>query len=212
MATYDLEEQEQLAELKAWWKQYGNLVFMLILAALLVLAAWNGWRWYQRSQTAEAGTYYDTLQKAARANDLKAVRDATGTILEKYSDTAYAPLAALVSGKVHFQSGDLKTARAQLQWAVEHARHEEVRWIARLRLASASLDDGAFDDALKVLEPAPPKGFESLVPAMRGDIYAALKKPAEAAVAYRIALEKAGTTDAALRESIKFKLDALGGV
>ncbi|MSQ70618.1 MAG: tetratricopeptide repeat protein [Betaproteobacteria bacterium] len=211
MATYDLEEQEQLAELKAWWKQYGNLVFALVIAALLVLAAWNGWRWHQRSQAAEAGMYFDTVQKAARANDLKALRDAAGTILEKFPGTAFAPLAALVSARAHFQSGDLKTTRAQLQWAVDHAKHDEVRWIARLRLASASIDDGAFDEALKVLDPPPAKGFESLVPAMRGDIFAAQNKPVEAVAAYKSALEKAETGDTALRESIKFKLDALGG-
>jgi len=71
--------------------------------------------WYQRSQSAQAAVLYDTLQKAARANDLKATRETAGAILENFPRSAYAPLAALVSAKVHFQAGDLKTARAQLQ-------------------------------------------------------------------------------------------------
>ena len=143
MAAYDLEEQEQLAELKAWWKQNGSLVLGTIALVLLSYSAWNGWRWYQRSQALEAAALYENLQTAARMSDGKAVRDAAGSILEKYAGTAYAPLAALVSAKANHQAGDLKTARAQLQWVVDNARLEETRAIARLRLAAVLMDDSA---------------------------------------------------------------------
>jgi predicted negative regulator of RcsB-dependent stress response len=210
MSTYDLEEQEQLAELKAWWKTNGNTVLTAAIVVLLVVAAWNGWTWYQRAQAAQAGALYDTLQKAARANDAKATRDAAGAILENYPRTTYAALAALTSAKVHFQAGDLKTARAQLTWVIEHARSAQVREIARLRLANVLLDDGAPDEALKVLDDKPEPAFEALFAAGRGDILVAQKKPAEARAAYRAALDKAGDKDAALRESLRLKLDALG--
>src|SRR5712691_5118863 len=95
MAAYDLEEQEQLAELKAWWKEHGGTVMLGATLALAAFGAWNGWVWYQRSQAAQAAGLYDTLQKAARANDLKAIRDTAGAILENFPRTAYAPLAAL---------------------------------------------------------------------------------------------------------------------
>jgi predicted negative regulator of RcsB-dependent stress response len=210
MSAYDLEEQEQLAELKAWWKTNGNTVLTAAIIALLAIAAWNGWTWYQRGQAAQAGSLYDTLQKAARANDLKATRDAVGAILENYPRTTYAPLAALTSAKVHFQAGDLKTARAQLSWVIEHARNPQVREIARLRLANVLLDDGAPDEALKALDEKPDAAFEALFAAQRGDILVVQKKPAEARAAYRAALEKAGEKDAGLRESLRLKLDALG--
>lgn len=212
MATYDLEEQEQLAELKAWWRQYGNLVLGTFIAAMLTLAAWNGWRWYQRTQSLEAAALYETLQKAARASDAKAARDAAGTILEKYSGTAYAPLAALVSAKVHFSSGDLKTARAQLRWALDNAKAGEVQTIARLRLASVLMDDNALDDALKLVEMKPLAGFEALYASLRGDILLAQQKPTEARAAYQTAMEQADKSDATLRETLRLKLDALGGV
>ena len=48
--AYDLQEQEQLDELKAWWKKYGNLILTVVTVVLLAFAAYNGWRWYQRSQ------------------------------------------------------------------------------------------------------------------------------------------------------------------
>src|SRR5713101_7983620 len=50
MAAYDLEEQEQLAELKAWWKEHGGTVILGATLALAAFGAWNGWVWYQRSQ------------------------------------------------------------------------------------------------------------------------------------------------------------------
>ncbi len=211
MSTYDLEEQEQLAALKAWWKEKGNSVITIATLVLAAVALWNGWNWYQRSQTVQAAALYDTLQKAARASDLKATRDAAGSILENYPRTVYAPLAALISAKAQFQAGDLKTARAQLEWVIENSKTEDVRAIGRLRLASVLLDDNAPDDALKILEAKPEPGFEPLYASLRGDILLTQKKSAEARAAYKAALENADRTDGALRESLRLKLDALGG-
>lgn len=208
MSTYDLEEQEQLAELKAWWKENGGRISLAAILVAVGVTAWNGWSWYQRSQSAQAAALYDTLQKAARANDLKATRETSGSILENYPRTAYAPLAALVSAKVLFQAGDLKTARAQLQWVVEHAKSDEIRAIASLRLASVLLDDKEPDAALKVLEANPHPGFEALYAAERGDILMVQNKREEARAAYKTALEKAESGP--LREGLRLKLEALG--
>lgn len=208
MSTYDLEEQEQLASLKAWWKEHGGGIALAVILVAGAIAAWNGWVWYQRSQAAQAAALYDTLQKAARANDLKATQETAGSILENYPRSAYAPLAALVSAKVQFQAGDLKTARAQLQWVIEHAKNDEIRSIAALRLASVLLDDKDPDAALKALEGKPHPGFESLFAAQRGDILMVQNKRAEARVAYKAALEKAAAGP--LREGLRLKLEALG--
>ena len=208
MSTYDLEEQEQLAALKAWWKEHGGAILLGATLVLAAIAAWNGWTWYQRSQSAQAAVLYDTLQKAARANDLKATRETAGAILENFPRSAYAPLAALVSAKVHFQAGDLKTARAQLQWVIEHAGSDEIRAIATLRLASVLLDDNEPDAALKILEAKPPPGFEALYASLRGDILVTQKKRSEARAAYKAALEKAEA--GALRDALRLKLEALG--
>jgi predicted negative regulator of RcsB-dependent stress response len=214
MKAYDLEEQEQLATLKAWWRDHGNLVLTAITVALLAFAAWNGWNWYRNSQSLEAAALYETLQSAARANDMKAARDASGTLLEKYSRTAYGALAALVSAKIHYQAGDLKTAKAQLEWAVENAREDELKSVARLRLAHVLVDENAHEEALKVVTAAPSPGFEALFETTRGDIYLVQKKSAEARNAYRAALEKADRKGAVqseqLKQQLQLKLDALG--
>lgn len=210
MSTYDLEEQEQLEALKAWWKDKGGLILVALTLVLLVVAAWNGWNWYQRSQAASAGVLYEQLQRAARTGDVKAVRDAAGALLEQYPRTAYAGLAALISAKVHFQTGDAKTAKAQFQWAVDNGRSEEVKIIARLRLASVLLDDNALDDATRVVGGKVPDGFEALYHSMRGDILVAQKKTADARSAYKAALDQGAKLDPSVREIVRLKLDALG--
>jgi len=135
MATYDLEEQEQLAAFKGWWQEHGGAI---LLGATLVLAAiggWNGWMWYQRSHPRSRGAVRHAAE-AARANDLKTVRETAGAILENFPRSAYAPLAALVSAKVHFQAGDLKTARANCngssstRGAMRYARSPRCGWQA----------------------------------------------------------------------------------
>jgi len=211
MSAYDLEEQEQLAELKAFWKQYGNLIVLAASLVLAVVAAYWGWNRYQASQTARAGAMYAELQKAAAANDAKKVRDLAGTLIETHPRTLYAALGALISARVHFSAGDLKTARAQLQWVVDNVRDREVQAIARLRLANVLIDEQAYDEALKVLAAKPEPSFEALFEELRGDVLVAQGKRAEARAAYQAALAKAPPDDAPTRELIQLKLDALGG-
>jgi predicted negative regulator of RcsB-dependent stress response len=210
MSAYDLEEQEQLAELKAFWKQYGNLIVLGASLALAVAAAYFGWQRYQGAQAVQAGAVYAELQKAAAANDAKKVRDLAGALIEEHPRTLYASLGALVSARVQFHSGDLKTARAQLQWVVDNARDAEMQAVARLRLASVLLDERSYDEALAVLAVKPEPSFEPLFEDARGDVLAAQGKPADARAAYQAALAKAGP-DPATRELIQLKLDALGG-
>lgn len=210
MAAYDLEEQEQLAALKAWWQENGNLVMTAVSLVLIVLAAWQGWNYYQRNQAVQASGLYDAVQKAARAGDLKQVRESAGAVLENYPRTAYAAMAALVSAKAHFQGGDLKTARAQLAWVAENAKDEGLQDIARLRLASVMLDEKAYDEALKVLEAKHGAAFDALFLAAKGDVLVAQDKKDEARSVYQAALEKADARDAGLRGSIQLRLDALG--
>ena len=210
MATYDLEEQEQLAALKAWWQENGGLVITALCVVLVALAAWRGWSYYQGKQAVQASVLYDDVQKAAAAGDLSQVREAAGAIIEHYPRTAYAALAALVSAKANFEGGDLKTARAQLAWVAENAKDPGLRDIARLRLASVMLDQKAYGDALTELDAKHGAAFDALFLAARGDVLVAQGKKDEARGAYKAALDKTGAGDAGLRGSIQLRLDALG--
>lgn len=207
----DLEEQEQVAELKAWWNQYGNLIVSAITAAALAFAGWQGWRWYERNQAAQAGALYDTIVRASRAGDAKALRDADGALLENYPRTMYASMGALMAARFYYEHNDAKGAKAQLQWVLEHARTDDFRDIARLRLAAILLDEKAYDEALKQLDEKHAAAYDAQYAAAKGDVLVAKSSLAEARAAYRVALDKAGSGSAAFRESVRMRLEALGG-
>jgi predicted negative regulator of RcsB-dependent stress response len=207
----DLEEQEQVAELKAWWKQHGGFITALVLAVALGFAGWQGWRWYQASQAAQASVLYETVAKAAQANDAKALRDAAGSLVESYPRTLYASMAALVAARYYFDRNDLKNAKVQLQWVIERSPSADFKDLARLRLAAVLLDEGAYDEALKLLEAKPAAAYEAQYAALRGDLLVAKNQAAEARAAYKLALEKAAGSDGAFQESVRMRLEALGG-
>lgn len=211
MKDLDLEEQEQLAELKAWWKEYGSLVMTAILIAALAFSGWQGWRYWQFRQSAEASDLYESLGRAVQEGDAKAVRDANGTLLERFGGTRYAALGALLSGRYYFDRGDLKAARAQLESVVERSDSPELKDLARLRLANVLLDEKAYDEALKQLDAAHGAAFDAQFAAARGDVLMAKNQRDEAKSAYRLALEKSDPRSGAFRESINMRLDALGG-
>lgn len=209
----DLEEQEQVAELKAWWNHYGTLLVSVLVAGALALGGWMGWRWVQQTQAQEASVVYDTLTQAVRGGDAKAVRDSAGALIEKYPRSLYASMGAMTAARFHFDRNDLKNAKAQLGWVVESSHSEDFRDLARLRLAAVLLDEKAYEEALKLLEAAHAAAFDSQYATLRGDILLAKGQPAEARAAYRTALEKADKEreNAAFRESLRMRLEALGG-
>lgn len=207
--AYDLEEQEQLASLKAWWNQFGNLVTWLLIIALAAYAAWNGWNYYQRTQAAQAGQLYEELQKAVAAKDNAKVQRAASDMSAKYAGTAYSQMAALTAAKSAFDANDLKAAKAQLQWVAEHG-NDEYKAIAKIRLAGILLDETALDDGLKLLSGDFPEQFAGAVADRKGDILVAQSKIDEARAAYKLALDKTDEKNPG-RQLIQLKLDALGG-
>lgn len=207
----DLEEQEQVAELKAWWRRYGNFITALVTSVAIAIVVWQGWNWYQREQSLHAAVQYEALVKGAQANDAKAVRDAGGTLVESYSRTLYASMGAMVSAKYHFDKADLKTAKAQLQWVADKSPSEDFRDLARLRLGAILLDEKAYDEALKLADAPHAPAYDAQFTVLKGDILVAKNQAAEARAAYKLALEKATGEDAVFRESVRMRLEALGG-
>lgn len=219
MATYDLEEQEQLDELKTWWKMHGTIVTAVVTALAIAVVVWQGWNFWQRKQSANASALYTTLQQAVAVQDAKRARNVAGELIDSYSGTAYAGMGALLSARLQADAGDAKTARAQLTWAAENAKDDAMRDLARLRLVAILIDDKAYDDALKQLDAAQPAA--ALAPRfaeMKGDVFAAQGKPAEAKTAYQAALDKMAELSKAndshqsspYRDIVQTKLESLG--
>src|SRR6185436_13509315 len=150
--AYDLEEQEQIASVKVWWNDNGTKLLSVLAVVAVIGAGWQGWRIWQANQAQLAGAQYEALVKAAQEGDAKALRDAGGTLVESFPRTLYASMGALVAARFHVEKADLKNAKAQLQWVVDRSPSDELRDLARLRLASVLLDEKSHDEALALLE------------------------------------------------------------
>lgn len=205
----DLEEQEQVDELKAWWKAHGNKVIAGMAVFVLAVAGFRGWTAYQHKQLNEAGAVFESLAREFAGGDTKKIRAVAGEIIDKYPRTAYAVDAALIAAKVNFESGDLKSAKAQLQWVIDHAKNSQSQDLARLRLAGVLLDEKAYDESLKLLNAKHDAAFDGLYSDLKGDVLAISGKAGEARAAYQAALDKLPKDNAA-RALIEIKLDALG--
>jgi predicted negative regulator of RcsB-dependent stress response len=207
--AYDLEEQEQIDAIKGWWGQYGKLVMLAAIAFLFTIAAFQGWRYYRAQQAERAATLFMQLDEAERASDAKRVRDIAAQIIDRHGSTQYAALAALAAGKAGVTTGEVDDAKKNLQWAVDHAKDEDMRAVARLRLAGILLDEKKYDDALKLLSANTAEAFAMLYADLRGDVLSAAGRPAEARAAYQLALEKSEPSSS-YRRLIEVKLDAMG--
>ncbi|NMG01726.1 YfgM family protein [Azoarcus taiwanensis] len=213
MAVYDLEEQEQLSKIKAWWEEYGNFVTGIAVAAAIASVSWQGYSWYQNKQAHEAGSLYFLVQQAVEQGDTARAREATGQIIERHGKSPYAAMAALKSAGLQFEAGDYQNSRAHLEWLKRQADNPVLVEIATLRLATVRLAEGDADGALAELSSVTPGALKARFEDLRGDILSLKGDKEQAIVAYRSALEAFAASPAegadALREVTRIKLESL---
>lgn len=205
----DLEEQEQLDELKHFWNQWGNLITWFLIAVFGSFAAWNGWQYWQRTQAAQAAGLYEEVERAVTAGDTARVEQAFKDIKDKFGATSYAQQAGLVTAKVLVDKGQIDGAKAALQWLADDASDAGYQAVARLRLAALLVESKAYDDALKQLAGDFPKDFEALAADRRGDIYNLQGKKNEAKIEYTKAWQGLAA-ESEYRMLVEVKLTALG--
>jgi len=185
MATQlDLEEQEQLDQLKAFWRQYGNLVTWVLIIALAAFVGWNRWEAWQRDQGEKAASLYDELDRAVQAGNADQATRIFGDMKERYPRAAFTHQAGLAAAKIEADKGQLDAARASLAWVADKAGDDEYRAIAHLRLAGLLLDDKKYDDALKQIDAVGAGPFAPLAEDRRGDVLLAQGKAGDAKAAY----------------------------
>jgi predicted negative regulator of RcsB-dependent stress response len=210
MAVYDLEEQEKLDDLKAWWQRWGNAVTAVAVAACIAAAGVQGWRWYTAKQSEEASALFTGLSQAVRAQDLNKAKEAVAQLEDKYSRSGYSARAALVLAKMLFDGGDTAGARAQLQWVIDKSDETDLKEIARYRLAEVLVNDKQYDEALKLLDAKHGAPYAGLYADLRGDALAMAGRAADARAAYVDALAKLDSKST-YKQYVQVKLDALGG-
>ena len=206
--AYDLEEQEQLDEFKAWWKKNGSMAINLVLAGLVAYAAWQGYHYYQNKKAVEASELYQALV-VTDINKTAEIKTQSAKLMDSFSGTPYASRAAVFAAKANFSANDDKSAKSQLEWAVKNAKESAVKAIAGLQLASILFEEKSYDEAQKVLSNISDKGYEGLKANMQGDIFLAQGKQAEAKKAYENALQSLDA-QGKLHQYTQQKLESLG--
>jgi len=211
MAVLDMQEQEQLDSLKAWWKDNGSWLINLLLIVVVAMAGMRGWQYYHHKQSNEAAGLYQQFVAQLASNDAKRVNDAAAAVMDKYAGTAYAPRAALIAAQVNEFGKDMPHAKTQLQWVIEHASEVGLKSVAGLRLASILLDEKDYAGALKLIDAKHADSFNALYADLKGDVLNAQGKSAEAHAAYKLAFD--GMDDKnSYRNLLQMKMDAFGAV
>jgi predicted negative regulator of RcsB-dependent stress response len=205
----DLEEQEQLAELKHFWKRYGNVISWVLIAVFGAVAAWNGYQYWQRNQSSQAAVMYDEVERAAVAGDVPKLERVMTDMKDRYAGTAYAEQAALLAARIYQDKGNLDAAKGALAWVAGKGKDAGYQSVARLRLSGMLLESRAYDEALQQLAAPMPKDFAPLAADRSGDILLAQGKKAEAKAQYQSAY-KALDERSDYRRIIEIKLNALG--
>lgn len=208
-SNLDLQEQEQLDELKAFWKQYGNLITWLITLVLAGFAAYNGWNLWQSHQAKGAAGMFGELEAAAQSGDADRTGKVFADMKERFAGAELTRQAALLAARVQANKGQTDAAIASLNWLIDQSGAEGLGPLARLRLAGLLIDKKAFDDALKQLDAISGEDYKGLVQDRRGDVLMAQGKKDEAVAAWQAAW-KALPEEQQYRRIVEAKLDGQG--
>ena len=205
----DLEEQEQLDQLKHFWAQYGNLISGVLIVILAAFAGWNFYQKWLRDQAAQASVMFDAVLDATKARDTAKLDRALTDMKDKFGGTTFAQQAALLAAKTYYDAGKADAAKAALAWVAEKSSDEGYQAVARLRLAGLLVDAKAYDEALTQLSGGFPVGFEGLVADRKGDVLALQGKKDLARDEYLKAYKAFGERSE-YRPLVEVKLNSLG--
>lgn len=198
-------DEEQVEALKRWWHENGRAVILGVVIALGVVGGWRGWAWYTDVRAGEAAAVYHEAIANLPEGGSEAVIEGAQTLREDFAGTSYATLGALAAARAMVAEEDHDAAAEWLQWAVDNAGEDELRQIARVRLARVLGESGELERALALVSGDAPAGWAAVQYETKGDLLAAQGDHAAAAEAYERALE--GGADATNRQLLELKLN-----
>ena len=207
--AYDLEEQESLDQLKAWWEKWGTATLSAVTVGCLAFAGYNGWNWYERYQGQKATVAYVQLQNAYVNNDDKNVKSFAEGLMKEYPRHVFASLAGLVKASADHKAGNLDDARRSLEWVINESGHPEYATVARVRLAGVELDAKNAPKAMEILKAiAPDEANSAVVLDRKGDVHLAMGEVESARQSWKQAVE-ADRNNGELMALLQLKLQAL---
>ena len=201
-------EEQQLEEVKRWWKEHGRTVVAGVVLGVGTVVGWTSWRTHVEAKAEEVSVRYEQLVNTAAAPNYAGAVQLADAIIADHPDSAYAGLAALVGAHAAYKDSDRATARRLLEWATSSTGAFQVSDVARLRLARILSEEGEHDAALARLDQVNGEPFAAVTAETRGDVLAAGDDLTGAQAAYESALAFEGLPGDA-RDRIRLKLDAL---
>ncbi len=205
----DLEEQEQLDQLKHFWNQWGTLISCVLIVVCGSLAAWNGYQYWQGRQATKAAALFDAVEVANRAKDQARVEQAFGDLKASYAGTPQAAQAGFLLARSLVEAVKPDEAREVLAWVAANAGDDGFKALAKLRLAAVLTEQKKYDEALAQLSGSLPAAFDGVAADHRGDILMLQDKRTEALAQYTKAYKAMGE-DVEYRRLVEVKLNALG--
>lgn len=205
----NLDEQEQLDDIKHFWKKYGNLITGVLTVVLLAVASWYGYQAWKNNQSAQSGALFAEVERSVQSGDSERMTRSLEEMKNRFASTAYAQQAGLLIAKTEYDKGNVDAAKAALTWLAQNAADEGYKSIARLRLAGMLIESKSYDQALEFLSSGIVKDFQALAADRRGDVFMLQDKKAEAKLAYETAYKGLDAT-AQYRRLVEVKLNALG--
>ena len=204
----DLEEQEQVDELKALWKKYGVYITRSAIVFFVIYTVLQAWNYYQIKQSLSASEFYQSIVVLDEKNT-KEIMQKSQNLIDNYSGTPYAGRAAILFAKASYQDGLKDKAKEKLEWASSHAKESATESIALIQLGQILLEEKKYEDALKKVNNVDNEGYLGLANDLKGDIYNQMNKKEEAKKAYQEALKRFGPKDPYARFTQE-KLETLG--
>ncbi len=209
MATLDLEEQQQLDNLKAFWAKWGNLISGVLTVVVVAAAGWNLWSEWQRREAQAAGKTFDAVETAVQGKDLKAAGDLLAQMQAEHPRATYTTQAALLLAQAQVGQSKPEDAVKTLAWVTTKGQPQVLRELAQLRLSGLHLEAGRYAEAESALASIKEPAYAALVADRRGDGAQLQGKLDDARVQYQKAYVAFGEQQN-YRRLVEAKLMALG--
>ncbi len=190
MADEFLNDHEQSEQVRKWLKANANALAFGVLLGLGSLVGWGWWKGNLETQKAQAASQYGALKSSVEAKNLDQLKAQVGTLVGEFGDSGFSALAQLKLAQLAFEKGDKALATSSLEWVVARGATEELKNVARVRLARLKNADGKFADAIALLDPIKEAAFVGISSEIRGDSLRGMNKFGDARAAYQKALDE----------------------
>jgi len=180
-----LSEKEQIDQFRSWWSEYGAYVIGGIVIGAGMLIGINYYQSAKLEAQLAASTAYEALIVQVVDGDLDEAEATANQITTEFGETSYVGQAGLAMARLYMDKNRDQDAADALQAVIDGNANDELKQVARLRLARIYLYQGKAQEVVDLLAGNDVEAFASAYGEILGDAYTALGRIAEAQDAYQ---------------------------